>query len=79
MHGAAYIEQQPGSSQTSKQHLAAIKMLFDYLVIRKIVPTNPAWPVTRRSLPAVNSQISRGSARFPTGKTSFFGSPAGSR
>jgi integrase/recombinase XerD len=29
MHVAAYIEQHPGSPQTIKQHLAAIKMLFD--------------------------------------------------
>jgi site-specific recombinase XerD len=45
MHVAAYIEQHPGSPQTVKQHLAAIKMLFDYLVISQIVPTNPAAPV----------------------------------
>jgi site-specific recombinase XerD len=42
---AAYIEQHPGSAPTIKQHLAAIKMLFDYLVISQIVPTNPAAPV----------------------------------
>lgn len=30
---AAYIEQHPGSPQTVKQHLAAIRMLFDWLVI----------------------------------------------
>jgi integrase/recombinase XerD len=45
MHVAAYIEQHPGSPQTIKQHLAAIKMLFDYLVVSQIVPTNPAAPV----------------------------------
>jgi integrase/recombinase XerD len=45
MHVAAYIEKHPGSPQTIKQHLAAIKMLFDYLVISQIVPTNPAAPV----------------------------------
>jgi site-specific recombinase XerC len=28
-----------------KQHLAAIKMLFDYVVISQFVPTNPAAPV----------------------------------
>ena len=42
---AAYMEKHPGSPQTIKQHLAAIKMLFDYLVISQIVPTNPAAPV----------------------------------
>jgi integrase/recombinase XerD len=45
MHVAAYIEKHPGSPQTIKQHLAAIKMLFDYLVVSQIVPTNPAAPV----------------------------------
>ena len=33
------------SPQTIKQHLAAIKMLFDYLLISQIVPTNPAAPL----------------------------------
>jgi site-specific recombinase XerD len=39
---AAYIEQHPGSPPTVKQHLAAIRMLFDYLVIGQIVSSNPA-------------------------------------
>lgn len=39
---AAYIEQHPGSAPTVKQHLAAIRMLFDWLVIGQIVPSNPA-------------------------------------
>ncbi len=30
---AAYIEQHPGSAPTVKQHLAAIRLLFDWLVI----------------------------------------------
>jgi integrase/recombinase XerD len=47
MHVAAYIEKHPGSPQTIKQHLAAIKMLFDYLVVSQIVPTNPAAPILR--------------------------------
>lgn len=44
MHVAAYIEaltQQRGP-QTVKQHLAAIRMLFDWLVIGQSVPFNPA-------------------------------------
>ena len=51
MHVAAYVEQlgrrkeKPLSDPSIKQHLAAIKMLFDYLVISQIVPTNPAAPV----------------------------------
>ena len=35
---AAYMEKHPGSPQTIKQHLAAIKMLFDYLVISQVYP-----------------------------------------
>jgi integrase/recombinase XerD len=45
MHVAAYIEKHLGSPQTIKQHLVAIKMLFDYLVMSQIVPANPAEPV----------------------------------
>src|SRR5437773_9450011 len=39
---AAYIEQHQGSAPTVKQHLAAIKMLFDWLVLGHIVDVNPA-------------------------------------
>lgn len=42
VHIAAYVEQHPGSSPTVKQHLAAIRMLFDWLVIGQVVPVNPA-------------------------------------
>src|SRR5581483_5833496 len=44
---AAYIEDlgQVVAKPTVKQHLAAIRMLFDYLVIGHIVPTNPATSV----------------------------------
>ena len=39
---ASYIEQHQASAPTVKQHLAAIRMLFDWLVIGQIVPMNPA-------------------------------------
>jgi site-specific recombinase XerD len=39
---AAYIEQHPAAAPTVKQHLAAIRMLFDFLVTGQVVPTNPA-------------------------------------
>ncbi len=39
---AAYIEQHPASVATVKQHLAAIRMLFDWLVVGQVVPVNPA-------------------------------------
>jgi len=42
---AAYIEQHHGSKPTVKQHLAAIRVLFDWLVVGQIIPTNPAGSV----------------------------------
>lgn len=39
---AAYIESHPGSAPTKKQHLAAIRMLFDWLVTGQVVRVNPA-------------------------------------
>lgn len=41
---AAYVEQLTlnRAPQTVKQHLAAIRMLFDWLVIGQVVPSNPA-------------------------------------
>lgn len=44
VHVAAYIEalMQARSKPTVKQHLAAIKMLFDWLVVGQIIPVNPA-------------------------------------
>jgi hypothetical protein len=41
------LESHPGSAPTPKQHLAAIKMLFDRLVAGQTVPFNPASPGTR--------------------------------
>ena len=44
MHVAAYIEQlcQTRSAPSVKQHLAAVRMLFDWLVVGQVVPSNPA-------------------------------------
>ena len=39
---AAYFQVHPGSDPTKKQHLAAIRMLFDWLVTGQVVPFNPA-------------------------------------
>lgn len=36
---ATYIENHPGAAPTVKQHLAAIRMLFDFLVTGQIVPS----------------------------------------
>ena len=45
IHVAAYIETHPGSPQTTKQHLAGIRMLFDYLVTGHVIDVNPAYSV----------------------------------
>lgn len=44
VHVAAYVEQlgQEKAPPTVKQHLAAIRMLFDWMVIGQVVPSNPA-------------------------------------
>ena len=41
-HVAAYIRTHPGSVPTVKQHLAAIRMLGDWLVASQVLPVNPA-------------------------------------
>ena len=47
LHVAAYVEhlQQSHSRPTVKQHLAGIRMLFDWLVLGHIIDTNPAHAV----------------------------------
>jgi site-specific recombinase XerD len=44
VHVAAYVEQlqKTHSKPSVKQHLAAIRMLFDYLVVGQVVSANPA-------------------------------------
>jgi site-specific recombinase XerD len=46
-HVAGYVEQmtQTHAAPTAKQHLAAIRMLFDWLVVGHIVESNPAHSV----------------------------------
>ena len=39
---AAYIRMHPGSAPTVEQHLAAILVLCDWLVIHQVLPVNPA-------------------------------------
>jgi site-specific recombinase XerD len=47
VHVAAYVEglQATAAKPTVKQHLAAIRMLFDWLIIGQILPVNPAHAV----------------------------------
>ncbi len=42
IHVAAYVEAEKDSPQTCKQHLAAIRMMFDYLVTGHVLEHNPA-------------------------------------
>jgi integrase/recombinase XerD len=44
-HVAAWIEDFPGSKPTIKLKLAAVRMLYDFLVVRQITPSNPAHSV----------------------------------
>jgi integrase/recombinase XerD len=47
VHVAAYVEQlgQKMSPPSVKQHLACIRMLFDWLVTGQVIPSNPAHSV----------------------------------
>ena len=47
IHVAAYVEQlsRERSAPTVKQHLACLRMLFDWLVIGQVMPSNPAHAV----------------------------------
>ena len=48
MHIAAYLkvlEKEQRSAPTIKQHLAALRMLFDWLVVGQVIPVNPAHAV----------------------------------
>jgi site-specific recombinase XerD len=42
LHLAAYIESKPMTAPSIKQHLAALRGLFNWLVIKQAVPDNPA-------------------------------------
>jgi integrase/recombinase XerD len=46
VHVAAYVEtlQASATKPTVKQHLAAIRMLFDWLVVGQVLATNPLMP-----------------------------------
>ena len=65
---AAYIEQltKERAPQTVKQHLAAIRMLFDWLVTGQIVPFNPAasvrgprYSIKKGKTPVLSAQETR--------------------
>ena len=65
MHVAAYVEQLQGqrAAPTVKQHLAALRMLFDWLVTGQALPSNPAhsvrgprFSVTKGVTPVLSSE-----------------------
>ena len=67
-HVAAYIEElsTTRARPTVKQHLAAIRMLFDWLVVRQVMPLNPAhavrgpkYKVTQGKTPVLNEDEAR--------------------
>src|ERR1700681_2797237 len=41
-HVGAWLDQHPGSRPTQRQHLAAVRLLFDSLMMRGVVDYNPA-------------------------------------
>lgn len=63
VHVAAWVEQlgREHSAPTVKQHLAAVRMLFDWLVVGQVVPHNPA-----ASVRGPKHSTSKGKTRMPT-------------
>ena len=66
LHVAAYIRTHPGSVPTVKQHLAAIRVLCDWLVVQQVLPVNPAAAVrgpkhvvTKGSTPVLTPEETR--------------------
>jgi integrase len=41
-HVGSWLDQHPGSTSTQRQHLAAVRLLFDSLMMRGVVEYNPA-------------------------------------
>ena len=62
LHVAAYIRTHAGSAPTVKQHLAAIRMLGDWLVVSQVLPVNPALRSAGRS--TSSSRARRRSSRW---------------
>ena len=62
LHVAAYIRTHPGSAPTVKQHLAAIRMLGDWLVVSQVLPVNPAAAVR-----APKHVVTKGATMRPLG------------
>ena len=63
VHVAAYVEKlgHSHSAPTVKQHLAAVRVLFDWLVVGQVVPHNPAAAVR-----GPKHSTAKGKTRMPT-------------
>ena len=63
LHVATWVEQQgrAHSAPTVKQQLAAVRMLFDWLVVGQVVPHNPAHAVK-----GPRHSAAKGKTRMPT-------------
>ena len=48
-HVGSWLDQHPGSRSTQRQHLAALRLLFDSLMMRGVVEYNPAARARGRS------------------------------
>ncbi len=66
LHVAAYIRTHRGAVPTVKQHLAAIRVLCDWLVVNQVLSTNPAAAVrgpkhvvTKGSTPVLSAEEAR--------------------
>jgi hypothetical protein len=58
VHVAAYIEQQKArSAPTAKLRLAALRHLFDWMVIGQIMPVNPAAATRDRVMPPLRDLL----------------------
>src|SRR6476469_1215382 len=62
-HVSAWIEDFPGSKPTVKQKLAAVRMLYDFLVVRQITPLNPAHAVRGPSTSSKKAKLPSGVAK----------------
>jgi Phage integrase, N-terminal SAM-like domain len=59
-HVGAWLDQHPGSRSTQRQHLAAVRLLFDSLMMRGVVEYNPA---ARAKPPNVAARAGYGSKK----------------
>jgi site-specific recombinase XerD len=83
-HVSAYIERltRSYSAPTVKQHLAAIRRLFDWLIVGQVVDQNPAAPVRGPShivkkgkTPVLDGRMSEGGAKIALRRRPVEGHP----